>query len=246
MTGISGSQAADAGVGFGAIHLGKHHIKKQQIDLVAMVFEFTNGGFAIVGSDDRVAETFESLAREIAQAFVVLGDEDQFRAAAHRLDILGHLLDFPGSNSQRKIHTEGSADIDLAIDVQEATMLANDAVDGGEAQAGAFADILGGEEGLEDAIEGGRVHSGSGVGDGEHGVAAGLGMLVSRKVDLIERNFSGFDDEAAAFGHGVAGIDAQVHDDLFDLGGIGADDREIRSQIGFDFNIAADDFFREG
>jgi hypothetical protein len=70
-------------------------------------------------------------------------------------------------------------------------------------------------------------------------------MVLDRQLLVIERDFTGFNDEAAGFGHGVARVDAQVHDDLFDLGGIGADDGEIGSEIGFDFNTAADDFFQE-
>jgi hypothetical protein len=150
---------------------------------------------------------------------VVFSDEDQFGAAAHRLDVIGDLFDFPGSNGQRKIHAEGGADVELAVDVQEAAVLANNTLDSRQAQAGALTRVLGGEEGLEDAIERGGVHAGSGVGDGEHGVASGFGMVLDRELLVIERDFTGFNDEAAAFGHGVARVDAQVHDDLFDLGG---------------------------
>jgi hypothetical protein len=64
-----GFDTANGVVGFGAVHLGQDHIEKQQVDLVAMVFEFADRGFTIVGGDDRVAEPFESFAGEIAKAF---------------------------------------------------------------------------------------------------------------------------------------------------------------------------------
>src|SRR5205085_2641688 len=49
-----------------------------------------------------------------------------------------------------------------------------DAVDHRQAQPGAFAGRLGGEERIEDALDDGRIDAGSGVGDGQAGVAAGL------------------------------------------------------------------------
>ena len=103
-----------------------------------MVFEFADGGFTIVGGDDRVAEPFESFAGEIAKAFVVFSNEDQFGAAAHRLDVIGSSFDFPWQNGQRKIHAKGGADVQLAVDVQEAAVLANNTVDRRQAQAGAL------------------------------------------------------------------------------------------------------------
>ena len=42
-------------------------------------------------------------------------------------------------------------------------MLFDDAVDGGQAQPGAFANILGGEKGFKDVFQSGRVHPTAGV-----------------------------------------------------------------------------------
>src|ERR1700722_673004 len=240
-----GFQAADAGVGFGAIHLGQDHVKKQQIDLVAVVFEFAYGCFAVVGGYDRIAETFEGLAGEIAKAFVIFGDKNQFGTAANRLHVVGEILNFPGGNRKRKIHAKGGADVELAVDMQEAAVLTNDAVNGSKAQARAFADILGGKKRFENTVKSASVHSCPGIGDREHGIASGPGMRLSRELLLVEHNFPGFNEELAALGHSIAGVDAQVHDDLFDLGRIGPNHGQIWGQIRFDFNIAAEDFFQE-
>ena len=55
----------------------------------------------------------------------------------------------------------------LAADFNPAMMLFDDAVGRGQAQAGAFADILGGEERLENAFERALVHAHAGVGHRE-------------------------------------------------------------------------------
>ena len=63
--------------------------------------------------------------------------------------LLAALLDGPVV-AGRKVEAEGRADARLAIDVNCPLVLLHDAVDHGQAEAGALAHLLGGEEGLED------------------------------------------------------------------------------------------------
>lgn len=72
-------------------------------------------------------------------------------------------------------HPDGGAGSLLAFDDDVAAALADDAVAGGEAQAGALAGALGGEEGFEESFEDFGGHSDAGVGDGDDDVVAGLG-----------------------------------------------------------------------
>ena len=65
----------------------------------------------------------------------------------------------------RKIFKVGAL-ADLARDFDPAVVLRDDAVNRGEAEAGAFADFLGGEERLEDVAERLGVHAAAGVGEG--------------------------------------------------------------------------------
>src|SRR5260221_522831 len=58
-----------------------------------------------------------------------------------------------GAAMARQEDREGGALAGLAVDEDEAAGLLDDAVDGGEAEAGAGADFLGREERLEDARE---------------------------------------------------------------------------------------------
>ena len=69
--------------------------------------------------------------------------------------------------------------------------------------------LLGSEEGLEDAGLDFGGHARAGVGDGQEDAILG---------------HRGADGDGSAGRHGVARIDDEVHDDLLDLAGIGADD----------------------
>ena len=74
----------------------------------------------------------------------------------------------------RQVDLDGGAAPDLAVDFHAAAALLDDPEDGGEAQAGALARSLGGEERLEQARLGGRVHAGAGVADRQQDVSARL------------------------------------------------------------------------
>ncbi len=59
-------------------------------------------------------------------------------------------------------------------------------------------------------------------------------------VSLIELGVRGFQSQLAAVGHGVAGIQGEVHDDLLDLPGIGFHRAQVTGGDGEDFNVFAD------
>ncbi len=74
---------------------------------------------------------------------------------------------------ERQVDAEDGAAADLAFDRDVAAALLDDAVDHRQAEAGALARPLGGEEGLEDPRQHRRRHAGAGVGDRQHHVGAG-------------------------------------------------------------------------
>jgi len=49
-----------------------------------MAFKFADRSLTIIRGNNRVTETFESLTRQFAKSFVVLGEESQFRSATDR------------------------------------------------------------------------------------------------------------------------------------------------------------------
>ncbi len=64
-------------------------------------------------------------------------------------------------------------------------------------------------------------HAAPGVGDRQHDVAPGLDPGVAERVGAIQLHVGGLEGQAAAPGHGVPGVDRQVHDRLFQLVTVG-------------------------
>src|ERR1035437_3308620 len=86
--------------------------------------------------------------------------------------------------------TAGAAAVaGLAVDFNPALMLFDDAVDGGQAEAGALAHFLGGEERFKNALERAVIHAAAGVGHGQHDKLAGpeLGVQLHRLVVQFHR-----------------------------------------------------------
>ena len=112
-----------------------------------------------------------------------------------------------------------------------AVALLDDAVHHRKAQAGSLAEALGGEEGFEDLrLDVGR-HPHAVVADGEHDILPAADLHVLARIVLVQFVIGRFDQQLAAVGHGVAGVDHEVHDHLFDLAGIGHDAAEVRGQL---------------
>ena len=74
------------------------------------------------------------------------------------------------------------------------------------------------------------VHPDTRVADGEHHVGADLGSEVLARIGFIEVHVGGLDGEFASGGHGVACIDRQIEDDLFEVGAIGEQPAESRGR----------------
>src|SRR5258708_1003178 len=127
----------------------------------------------------------------------------------------------------------------FAIDPDISAALFDDPVDGGEAQAGTASAFLSGEERLEDLRFSLRVHAGTGVTDSEHHVTSGCHAFMIAAVASVQIDVGGFEDQFAAVRHGVAGVDHQVHNDLFDLARIGFDRAQATWSHDFDLNIFA-------
>ena len=129
----------------------------------------------------------------------------------------------------------------FALDASVA--LVDDAVDGGESEAGGLGGVFGGEEWFEDAAAGWFVHADAGIGDGEDdagvgGSAVGLGRF--------ERRRSGGDSQGATGGHGGAGIVGQLHEDQVELIGIDDDGGEGFLQAQFNGDSGAEGAVKHG
>src|SRR5690242_1888497 len=102
-----------------------------------------------------------------------------------------------------------------------AVALFYDAVDSGESQPSAFSAFFGGEERFKDMGQNSGIHPRSGVGYGEEHVISDPRTRMGPGISLVQSGVGGLDFQLAAGGHGVTGIDRQIHDDLVDLALVG-------------------------
>ena len=126
------------------------------------------------------------------------------------------------------------------MDEHVSVTLLDDAVNSRKSQAGAFPLFLGGKEGLKDAGLGFLVHAVAGIGDRDHGITSGLDETVFAEV-RAHRNVGALHGKLAAFGHGIFGVDHQVHDDLLELAGVGAGVSGVGGQAGNQLDVFADE-----
>ena len=99
-----------------------------------------------------------------------------------------------------------------------------------QAETGSFIFPLGSEEGFKDAALRIDIHADARVGDGEHHKISARQAEGSLRANDIGRDMTGLERKLSAAGHGIAGVDHQIHDDLLDLPGIGADAAVARHQ----------------
>ena len=78
--------------------------------------------------------------------------------------------------------------------------LLSEPVDHAQPEAGAFADLLGGEERLEGAAGDLGGHAAAGIGHGDHDIIAGPRFAVDVHIGFIERGIADLDRQLAACG----------------------------------------------
>jgi hypothetical protein len=81
-------------------------------------------------------------------------------------------------------------------------------------------DILCRKEGLKGPCDHIPGHAGPRIPHGEHDIITWLDFDILCRVRFIQRHIRRFDGEMTAPGHGIARIDGQIEDRIFDLGGI--------------------------
>ena len=86
----------------------------------------------------------------------------------------------------------------FGADLHRAAGLLGESVDHAEAEAGALAHLLGGEERLEGAAGDLGRHAGAGIGHGDHDVVAGPRLAVDVHIGFTERGIVHLDRQLAA------------------------------------------------
>ena len=119
----------------------------------------------------------------------------------------------------------------MAFHLGPAVVQLHDSINGGKAQPDSFADSLGGEKRFKDATQRRLVHARACVADPQTNemARAGLGMILH--ISIVDFRAEGAEDQSASFGHGVARVDGQVHDQLLHHTRVRHHGRQVRRVI---------------
>src|SRR5207253_933191 len=115
-----------------------------------------------------------------------------------------------GAGGRQQVHPDRGAVTFLAVELDVTGRLLDEAVDHAQAEAGALARSLRREERVEYLVENTSRNAGAGITHRNHGVAAGPDVLIHAGVVFVENDGAGLDDELAAIGHGVAGVEREI------------------------------------
>ena len=191
------------------------------------------------GFEDVVPAGTESVGGEAANGILVFHHEHGEAPLA-----LGQIEGREGNLFCRALSTwqknlEAASLSRFAVHADRAAALFDDTVDGGQSEPGSVAAGFGGEERLEEMLDGFFVHAGAGIGHGQLHIGAGL--ATRRRVLSVEAGVGGAEEEPAAVRHGITRVDRQVEQHLVHLAGIGHDQIERRIEVGLEQDILADE-----
>ena len=125
----------------------------------------------------------------------------------------------------------------MALDLNVAIHLLDDAVDRGETESRSLPSLLGRKERLENSFPCLRGHTGTRVAHAQRSAGPRVGSRMRCRVGPVERDVPGRQRQDPALGHGIARIHGQVHQDLLQLRDIGRDGIEVVGELGLDGDL---------
>ncbi len=172
------------------------------------------------------------------QSVVILHKQHRFVARERDIGAVLGLCHYLFAGHAGEIDLEGRSDSGFTGDRDMPAALLDDAIHGSQAKPGSFAQSFGGEERFEDPRACTLVHAHSRVADRKQHVSAG--PQVGNAIGAFLADVGGLDHQGTAGGHGIPGIDDQIHDNLLDLPRIGPDLPEVVSAASLELDVLAD------
>ena len=109
---------------------------------------------------------------------------------------------------------------DFAVDFRMSAGLLHEPIDLRQAEAGALAGALGGEERVERLGQHVLGHANSGIADEQSDILARLKVGIRGSIGIIEKAIRRLDGELSAIGHRIARVEGQVDDRILELIGV--------------------------
>ncbi len=219
---------------------GHDDVGDQQMDFTVEGGADVQSFDAVGGLQHLVAARFQSSPGEQPHALFVLDQQDGFGSAPDFSQRLLRLRRAGSRLGSRQVDSCGGACTQGTLHVDETGALFDNSVHRGQAQPGALVLRFGRKKRLEHPNSRGLVHANPRVGDREHHILSGLhpGMF-SQRIG-VEQDIGGANGQSASGGHGVAAIDHQVHDGLFELTGVRLDGGQLRVERCRQIDVFAD------
>ena len=226
-------------------HAGHHDVGEHDVDRGLGLAALDDRVGPVDRLDDGVAPPAQGFADDGPRFDLIFDHEHGLRAGERgRRQLAGGLRrELLGRDGQ--VDLERGAVAELAVHPDRAAALRDDAVHGGQPQAGAAAGLLRGEERLEEALLRGGVHAGTGIGDRHHDVRSRGGAGVLGHVVVVEHGVRGLDRQLAAVRHRVAGVHREVENHLLDLAWVGADPADRGGELHRELDVLADDALQQ-
>ena len=142
---------------------GHDHVRHQKINSIAVLFPDFQSFAAADRFEHVIAKLQQGFVHGRAQCPLVFNEQNRFLAAAHggQHGLPGFLAGLRGQTW--KINAEDRPAADFAVNIDPALVLLRNAKNGGQPEAGALADILGGEERLENSRKNFRRDAATGI-----------------------------------------------------------------------------------
>jgi len=136
---------------FVSAEAGHHNVGDDEMNCVGVSGGEGKSCVSVAGFEDAIATAGEGFADELADRLFVLDQKDSFGSAGRgERDWVG-AGGSAGFVDAWKINRESGAAAEFTLNEDVAAALLDDAVNGGESKAGAFAFFFGGKKRLEDA-----------------------------------------------------------------------------------------------
>jgi len=139
-----------------------------------------------------------------------------------------------------QVNFKNAAPGGFAVHIDEAVVLLDDAVNGGEPQPRSFSDLLGREERFENMGKVSGGDAGACVAHHEADVGAGGRIRMGETVRPVDHDVGGFERELSARRHRVARVHRQIDQNLFDLRRIDFHRPETRFREDVERNVFTD------
>src|SRR6185437_9362193 len=222
----------------GAVHTGHDHIRHQQIDHNFLVNNAQR--FLALGRGQHIAAGgAQGPADQLAQGFRVFDHEHGFsRKHGFGVVVFSRFNDLARLDLGRKKNLEGRSPPQRALDFDVTVTLLYDSVNRGQSQTRSFTYGFGGEKRFEYVCLGLRVHAGSSVSHLQQHKSAGGRARSGLRIHLLD--ILCLDAKAAAVGHGVACVDDQIQNNLFDLPRVGLYVVQLRIEHEREFDVLLD------